>query len=42
MAHRVSRQAEVDLDYIWYYIATESGTIEAAERLREYDQAVKA
>lgn len=32
MAHRVSRQAEADLDDIWYYIATENGTIEAADR----------
>jgi len=31
MAHRVSRQAEADLDDIWYYIATESGSVEAAD-----------
>jgi len=32
MAHRVSRQAEADLDDVWYYIATESGAIEVADR----------
>ena len=33
MPHRVSPQAEADLDDIWYYIATQSGTIEVADRL---------
>ena len=28
MAHRVSPQAVADLDGIWYYVATESGSIE--------------
>ena len=32
MAHRVAPQAEVDLDNIWYYIATESGSIDLADR----------
>jgi plasmid stabilization system protein ParE len=33
MAHRVSPQAERDLDDIWYYVAKESGSIEIANRL---------
>src|SRR5260370_15699558 len=33
MAHRVSRQAEAELDAIWYYIAKESGSIEIADRM---------
>ncbi len=33
MAHRISPLAEADLDDIWYYIATESGSVEAADRL---------
>jgi len=32
MAHRVAPQAEADLDGIWYYIATESGNLEIADR----------
>ena len=32
MAHRVAPEAEVDLDGIWYYIATESGSIHAADQ----------
>ena len=30
MAHRVSPQAEADLDDIWYYVAQESANIETA------------
>jgi toxin ParE1/3/4 len=33
MAHRVSRKAEADLDDIWVYVATESGSLEIANRL---------
>jgi len=33
MAHRISPLAEADLDDIWYYIATQSGSTEAADRL---------
>ena len=33
MAHRISPLAEADLDDIWYYIATESGSVETADRL---------
>jgi plasmid stabilization system protein ParE len=33
MAHRLSPQAETELDDIWYYIAKESGSIEIADRL---------
>ena len=33
MAHRLSSQAEAELDEIWYYVAKESGSIEIAERL---------
>jgi toxin ParE1/3/4 len=33
MAHRVARQAEAELDAIWYYIAKESGNIEIADRV---------
>jgi toxin ParE1/3/4 len=32
MAHVVSPQAEADLEEIWYYVATQSGTVEAADR----------
>jgi toxin ParE1/3/4 len=32
MAHRVSSEAEAELDGIWYYIATESGSMEVADR----------
>jgi toxin ParE1/3/4 len=35
MAHRVSPQAEVELDEIWHYIAKESGSTEIADRLIE-------
>jgi toxin ParE1/3/4 len=31
MAHRLSPEAEAELDDIWYYIATESGSIETAD-----------
>ena len=30
MAHRVSPQAVADLEGIWYYVATQSGSIEIA------------
>jgi len=33
MAHRLASQAVEDLDRIWFYIATESGSIDAANRL---------
>ena len=33
MAHRVSERAAADLDDIWYYVATESGSPELANRL---------
>jgi toxin ParE1/3/4 len=32
MAHRVSPEAEADLDGIWVYIATESGSFDIADR----------
>lgn len=33
MAHRLSSQAEADLDDIWYYTATQSNSIKIADRL---------
>src|SRR5579872_5226114 len=33
MAHRIASQVETDLDYIWLYVAKESGSVEIAERL---------
>jgi toxin ParE1/3/4 len=33
MAHRLAPQAEIELDEIWYYAATESGSVEIADRL---------
>ena len=33
MAHRLAPEAEAELDDIWYYIATESGSAEIADRL---------
>jgi toxin ParE1/3/4 len=33
MAHHVAPQASADLDDIWYYVATESGSIEIADQL---------
>ena len=33
MAHLRSRQAESDLDEIWYYVAKTSGSVEIADRL---------
>jgi toxin ParE1/3/4 len=35
MAHRLSPQAEAELDDIWYYVAKESGSIRIADRLIE-------
>jgi hypothetical protein len=32
MAHRFAPQAESDLDDIWLYVATESGSVETADR----------
>ena len=32
MAFRIAPQAESDLDDIWYFIATESGSVEIADR----------
>ena len=31
MAHRLSPEAEAELDGIWYYVATGSGSIEVAD-----------
>ena len=33
MAHRRAPQADLDLDEIWYYVATKSGSFEIADRL---------
>lgn len=33
MAHRLSAEAETDLEDIWYYIATKSDSIRIADRL---------
>ena len=33
MPHRISSRAEADLDEIWLYVATESSSIETADRL---------
>ena len=33
MAHRIAPRAETDLDGIWLYVAGESGSMEAANRL---------
>jgi toxin ParE1/3/4 len=33
MPHRISPRAEADLDEIWLYVATESSSIEIADRL---------
>jgi len=33
MAHRVAPGAEAELDDIWYYIATESGSVGIADRV---------
>jgi toxin ParE1/3/4 len=33
MAHRLSEEAEDELDHIWYYVAKQSGSIEIADRL---------
>ncbi len=33
MAHRLAPEVESELDNIWYYIATESGNVEIADRL---------
>ena len=33
MAHRLSSETEDDLDELWYYIATQSGSAEIADRL---------
>jgi len=35
MAHRLSPEAESDLDAAWYYTATESGNADIADRLIE-------
>jgi toxin ParE1/3/4 len=35
MAVHVSAQAEVEIGDIWHYLATESGSVEAAHRLLE-------
>ncbi len=32
MAHRLSPEAEAELDGIWHYIATESGSMDVADR----------
>ena len=33
MAHRLAPQAEADLDDLWFYVATESSSLEIANRL---------
>jgi len=33
MAHRVAREAEAELDDIWYYIAKEGGSIKITGRV---------
>ena len=33
MAHRLAHEVEAELDNIWYYVATESGNVEIADRL---------
>jgi plasmid stabilization system protein ParE len=33
MAHRVAHRATLDLDEIWYYVATESANIDSANRM---------
>jgi toxin ParE1/3/4 len=33
MAHRLAPEAEAELDDTWYYIATDSGSIEVADRV---------
>lgn len=33
MKHRLAPRAAADLDDIWYYVATESGSLETADRL---------
>jgi toxin ParE1/3/4 len=33
MAHRVAPEAEAELENIWYYVATESGSTGVADRL---------
>jgi toxin ParE1/3/4 len=33
MAHRLAPRAAADLDDIWYYVATESSSLELADRL---------
>ncbi len=33
MAHRLSREAEADLNDIWYYVANQSGGTDVADRL---------
>jgi toxin ParE1/3/4 len=32
MAHRLAPEAEAELDEIWYFIATESGSVDIADR----------
>jgi toxin ParE1/3/4 len=32
MAHRLAPEAETELDEIWYFIATESGSVDIADR----------
>lgn len=33
MAHRCAPEADIDLDDIWYYVATKSGNAGIADRL---------
>jgi plasmid stabilization system protein ParE len=33
MAHRIEPRAIVDVDEVWYYIVTESGSVAIANRL---------
>ncbi len=35
MAHRIAREAESELDEIWYFVAVQSGSVGIADRLIE-------
>ena len=35
MAHRLSPEAEAELDNVWYYVATASGSMDVADRFIE-------
>jgi plasmid stabilization system protein ParE len=42
MAFRLAPQAESDLDDIWYFIATESDSVETADRFIDTITALRA